>query len=180
MADSGSPNLRMQPIVPPHRERDRDAQGIRDVVLPITKIEDERRERDAPVDVVPQHLDRRERRADHEEPVQAQHGLLLEQSPLHERLQKELVRVRGVETQPVRAESPALDPRWRAREARRYVQAVEQRIFVEDVLVLLDPVHDVDEEPGVAVSGIICAEGVHRERRPVQPRRRLEAEDDEG
>ena len=72
--------------MPPHRERERDAQGIRDVVLPITKIEDERREGDAPVDVVPQHLERRERRADHQQSVQAQHGLLLKQSPLHERL----------------------------------------------------------------------------------------------
>ena len=72
--------------MPPHRKRERDAQGIRDVVLPVGEIEDERRERDAPVDVVPQHLERRERRADHEEPVQAQHGSLLKQSPLHERL----------------------------------------------------------------------------------------------
>ena len=131
--------------MPPHRERDRDAQGVRDVVLPITKIEDERRERDAPVDVVPQDLDRRERRPDHEEPVQAQHGPLLEQSPLHERLEEELVSVRGVEAEPVRAEAPALDPRWRAREARRDVQAMQERIFVEDVLVLFDPVHHINK-----------------------------------
>ena len=129
----------------PHRERDRDAQGIRDVVLPITKIEDERRERDAPVDVVPQHFKCCQRRADHEEPVQAQHGLLLEQSPLDERLEEELVSVRGIEAEPVCPKTAALDPRRRAREARRDVQAVEQRIFVEDVLVLLDPIHDINK-----------------------------------
>ena len=90
------------------------------------------------------------------------------------------MRVRRVETQPVRTEPPALDPRWRAREARRYVQAMQERIFIEDVLVLLDPIHDVDEQPGVAVARIIRAKGVHGERLPIKPRRRLEAQQNEG
>ena len=172
--------LAMQPIVPPHRKRDRDAQGIRDVVLPVGEIEDERRGRDAPVDVVPQHFKCCQRRTNHQQPVQAQHRALLEEPPLHERLQEELVRVRGVEAEPVRAEPPALDPRWRARETRGNVQAMQERIFVKHVLVLLDPIHHVDEEPGVAVARIVRGERVHGKRRAVQPRRRLEAENDEG
>mmetsp|Transcript_44427 Transcript_44427/g.105468 ORF Transcript_44427/g.105468 Transcript_44427/m.105468 type:complete len:209 (+) Transcript_44427:122-748(+) len=115
------------------------------------------------------HLERSSSGHEHKRLVHPEHPPLRERPFPHQRLEEELHNVRGVQRQPVQPEAVA-GSQGGGSDSHGRVEAVEQHVLVQEVLVLLQPVEYRDERARVLpLLGVVGRETVYWEVSAEEP-----------